>query len=325
MLCIHSKNRDPYFNLAAEEYLLRQTEDDVFLLWQSNPVVVIGKHQNALAEVNYRFVRSHGIRVARRLTGGGAVYHDEGNLNFSFIRQGEPGKLVDFGSFIEPIISFLKTMGIEAHRGSKNEILVNDKKISGNAEHVYKNRVLHHGTLLYNSDLGILRESIKRSSGRYVDKAVQSNRSSVMNLADCLGTAMGITDFQKALFENVMNNRRGQLFIPDEKLLTAIQQLANEKFNTWAWIFGWSPDYEFENSWQSGNLDIAISLRTHRGIITGCTLKSTIIPLHTVAMLSERLTGIAHEESQLRRALEPLTINSVLGHRELDDLVLSFF
>ena len=176
MLCIFSENRDPYFNLAAEEYLLRNTGDEIFMLWQSTPAVVVGKHQNALAEINYRYTTGKGIAVARRLSGGGTVYHDNGNINFTFIRQGEPGKLVDFSGFIEPVIRFMKITGVDAEKGSKHEILTQGKKISGNAGHVYKNRVLHHGTLLFNADMEILHESIRHAGGIYTDKAVQSNQ-----------------------------------------------------------------------------------------------------------------------------------------------------
>mgnify|MGYP001571114374 FL=1 len=123
MLCIRLLNRDPFYNLAAEEYLLKNSGDDIFMLWQSDPVVVVGKHQNALAELNYRFIRANGIAVARRLTGGGTVYHDRGNINFTFIRKGESGRLVDFGSFIAPVLEFLKKAGVEAVQGPKNEIL----------------------------------------------------------------------------------------------------------------------------------------------------------------------------------------------------------
>ncbi len=165
MLCIQSPSRDPYFNLAAEEYLLKQSTDDVFMLWQSSPVVVSGKHQNVYAEMNYRYIREKGILVARRLTGGGTVYHDPGNINFSFIRQGEAGKMVDFTGFIEPVIRFVNSLGVHASQGPKHEIMVNGKKISGNAEHVFKNRVLHHGTLLFDAaldELGLVNRAHRR-------------------------------------------------------------------------------------------------------------------------------------------------------------------
>jgi lipoate-protein ligase A len=325
MLCIHSKNRDPYYNLAAEEYLLKHSGEDLFMLWQSNPAIVVGKHQNTLAEINYRFVRSNGIRIARRLTGGGTVYHDAGNINFSFIRQGEPGRLVDFDSYIQPVISFLKTIGIEATRGLKNEILVAGKKISGNAEHVYKNRVLHHGTLLYNTDLNILRESIGSGGGKYADKAVQSNRSSVLNLVECINPALNIKEFQEALLEYVMKNYQGRQFETGKDQNMAIRQLTAEKYNTWEWIYGWSPDYAFENVWRTNSTAITIKLEAHRGIITGCTLVSPIIPSEMAAMINDQLTGTPHEESNILKTLEAMGFKSILDKRELEDLVLSFF
>jgi lipoate-protein ligase A len=325
MLCIHSKNIDPFYNLAAEEHLLKHSGAEVFMLWQSAPAVIVGKHQNTLAEINYRFTRDNGIRIARRLTGGGTVYHDQGNINFSFIRQGEPGRLVDFGSFIEPVISFLKIIGIEANRGLKNEILVNGKKISGNAEHVYRNRVLHHGTLLYNVDLNMLKESIRPGGGKFNGKAVQSNRSIVLNLAECISPVMNIRDFQEALLGYVMKKYHGRFFEPDEHQKMAIQQLACEKYNTWDWIYGWSPDYEFINVWQINNHEIALELKTHRGIISGCTLKSPVIPSEMATKFSNRLTGIPHEESNIRTTLEASGFRSIFENRELEELVLAFF
>jgi lipoate-protein ligase A len=325
MLCIHSESSDPYYNLAAEEYLLKQSTEAVFMVWQSTPAVVVGKHQNALAEINYRFVRDRGILVARRLSGGGAVYHDDGNINFSFILQGEPGKLVNFAGFIEIVTRFLKTYDIEAHQGLKNEILVNDKKISGNAEHVNKNRVLHHGTLLVNADLNILRESIRQGNGKYTDKAVQSNRSSVMNLAECLNPAITMADFQAALLDFVMQHYHGRLYELEEYQKMAIRQLAAEKYNTWAWIYGWSPDYEFENLWRTNMHEIVIQLSTHRGIITRCNIKSPVIASELTAMISDQLLGKDHEEGNIRKTLEASELRLILDNRDIEDLVLAFF
>lgn len=325
MLCIQSKSNDPYFNLAAEEYLLKNSREDIFMLWQSKPVVVVGKHQNTLAEINYRYIRSVAISVARRLTGGGAVYHDAGNINFTFIRQGEPGKLVDFAGFIAPVIGFLKSIGVDAVRGPKNEILVNERKISGNAEHVYKNRVLHHGTLLYNSDLDTLRKSINRGDGIYNDKAVKSNRSSVINLANCISPVMSIEAFQAALLEYIVGNHQGTLFNPGDDPDPEIRRLATEKYRTWEWIYGWSPDYEYHNQWRSSRYDMEIKLATHRGLITSCTLRSSLIQPKLTEMVSEKLTGISHDEIKIQKILETSDLISILDKRELEDLVLAFF
>jgi lipoate-protein ligase A len=265
------------------------------------------------------------IPIARRLTGGGTVYHDQGNINFTFIRQGEPGKLVDFGGFIAPVISFLKKMGIEAIPGQKNEILVNGKKISGNAEHVYKNRILHHGTLLYNADLERLRESIKLSTGRYFDRAVQSNRSSVMNLIDCINPVPSIHDFCESFLQDVQLNFMGKPYTPCEEEQTAIQQLAAEKYKSWEWVFGWSPDYDYHRDYRTGNIGINIDLSAHRGIITRCMLRFTVFPRDSLEVLAAKLTGTPHEENNIRSKLTECGLKDVVNKKDFEDLVLSFF
>ncbi|MFO7370704.1 MAG: lipoate--protein ligase [Bacteroidales bacterium] len=322
---MHSLNTNPYFSLALEEHLLKKFTDDFFILWQSEPAVVVGKHQNVLAEINYRFVRDNGIRVARRLSGGGTVYHDAGNINFTFIRTGKPGKLVDFGKYIKPVTGFLKSLGVDAVPGPKNEISVEGKKISGNAEHVHKNRVLHHGTLLYNSNLVSLNAAISRNSGKFTDKAVQSNRSRVVNLTECLLQEMTVVQLMEAFLNYVIVNYDGRLIEIANQDQTEVEQLIREKYNTWEWIYGWSPDYEFENTWQRGDVKIKLYLKTHRGIITACNLGSSGISPEILNGIQQRLTGLRHEESEIKSVLESSELNSSLTGSELTDLVLAFF
>jgi lipoate-protein ligase A len=322
---MHAATSDPYFNLATEEHLLKCSDEDYFILWQSDPVIVVGKHQNTFAEINYQYVRDSNIRVARRLTGGGTVYHDHGNINFTFIRRGETGKLVDFVLYIEPVIGFLKTFGIEAHRGVKNEMLVKDRKVSGNAEHVYKNRVLHHGTLLFNADIQMLEEATRPGTGKYTDKAVHSNRSTVMNLTECLDKPITIKDFQEAFMDYMLKNFNGSRYILDDNHNKAIQQLAHEKYRTWEWIYGWSPDYEFENTWQGSNLEIIIQAKIHRGIITSSTIRSQGISPEMAGRINDGLTGILHEENSILANLELSGFRPILTKTELRSLVLAFF
>jgi lipoate-protein ligase A len=326
MLCLEVHITDPFFNLAAEEYLLRNSEEEFFMLWQSIPAVVTGKHQNALAEINYRFLRESGIPVARRLTGGGTVFHDQGNINFTFIRKGEPGKLVDFAAFVNPVILFLKSLGIEAHEGPKHEILTNGMKISGNAEHIYKNRVLHHGTLLFNTDLKILHESIRQDKKKYTDKAVQSNRSTVINLSDCLHNRMPLENFKRSLFSFILSHSGGKPFLPDDHQKQAIQKLANEKYKSWEWIYGWSPDYLFTNEYHHNDLHISISLNTHRGYITQCNLGTNNPAFDNLCNLSNNLIGEPHKEMKIRDLLIRAGMIEIMKDRkEFEELVYAFF
>ena len=165
MNILDSPYTDPRYNIAAEEYLLKETEDDYAFFYVNSPSLIIGKHQNSYSEINLEYIRSNRIPVIRRISGGGTVWHDMGNLNFSFILNGEEGKLVNFREYAQPVVDFLNTLGVKASFGSRNEILVEGLKISGNAEHIHRNRVLHHGTLLFNSDLDALKRSLLVEQG----------------------------------------------------------------------------------------------------------------------------------------------------------------
>ncbi|HLO61264.1 MAG TPA: hypothetical protein VK179_21110 [Bacteroidales bacterium] len=322
MFCIYSDNTDPYFNLAAEEYYLRNSSDEYFILWKSVPSVICGKHQNVLSEINYPFLRQKGIRVARRLTGGGTVYHDEGNINFTFIKNGEPGKLVDFTSFISPVIRFLQTLNLQAVQGPKHEIMVNGLKVSGNAEHVFRNRVLHHGTLLFESDLDVLNRAITRENGTYSDKAVQSNRSTVTNLSTCLNGRLDIDLFCGLFFNFIKSECGGSDYNPLKEVIT-ISELADTKYRSADWIFGWSPDYVFRNT--VPEFGLTIELTVHRGFIASCAVISPVLPGVFVKMVNENLNGVQHTELPVRRVLELAGLNEFLPDGQKEEFVLFFF
>jgi lipoate---protein ligase len=325
MQCFISPNQDIYFNLALEEHLLMNKTRDFFVLWQSDTAVVVGKHQNTLAEINYRFVRDNGIQVARRLSGGGTVYHDHGNLNFTYISNGEPGKLVDFKRFIEPVIGFLGTLGLDAEQGSKNEILARGKKISGNAEHVYKNRVLHHGTLLFHSNLHLLHECLRVIPGRYKDKAVQSNRSSVINISDCLNNGMELAAFKSAFLDFMLARSGGELFELNEKEFKTISDLADLKYRSWDWTYGWSPDYELNSNFQFQKMDCRIFIKIHRGIMKDCLLVSKKIPEEDIARLMELMRDCRHHPEALGKVIKAWKYPAISQENVIGEMVWSFF
>jgi lipoate-protein ligase A len=321
MLCIDSQNCNPYYNLAAEEIFLKQSDEDFFMVWESEPSVIIGKHQNTLSEINYRFISDNKVKVARRLTGGGTVYHDRGNINFSFIRNGEPGRLVDFHSFIEPVLLFLASHGVDSVQGPKHEIIACNGKISGNAEHVYKNRVLHHGTLLFDTDLEMLRRSIVHIGGTFTGKAVQSNRSHVINMVQCLPQIMDISEFRSALFNYVKSFFNGKVHEPDVMVKAQIQRLADEKYRSWEWIYGWSPDYSFKNEWKNDRFTIYIGLEVHKGMIENCSLECTELSLYAAAGL---IKGNRHDEKNIRKSLEEAGLVAKMNLNDFESLVFSF-
>lgn len=268
MHCIQSKSDNIFFNLATEEYLLRNKSDDYLMIWQSKPSVVVGKHQNLLAEINPLYIRNNNIAVARRLSGGGAVYQDSGNINFSFIVNGVKGKLIDFRKFLKPVTDFLEFMGVSAKLGIRNDLFIEDKKVSGNAEHVYKERVLHHGTLLYNSNLNDLKASLSALSDSFVDKAVQSNRSSVTNIIDYMKIKPSVDGFIRDLFLYFMHyDTDPRLYEINKEDEAQISELVNSKYSTWEWIFGYSPTFLVKTKIFIENKEYLTLLKIARGMI----------------------------------------------------------
>jgi len=244
MLIINRKSSNPYFNITAEEYLVKNIDEPCFMLWQNSPSVIIGKHQNPLKEVNLEFTQKHSIPIIRRISGGGTVYHDLGNINYSFIDFGKRESLVNFAKYSQPIIDLLQKLKINAYLDGKSDLKINGLKFSGNASHVYKDRVLHHGTLLFNSDLNILNESIKIHKSTITDKAVNSNRTKVCNISEFLKIDTTIEEFKQELLLHIkMQFPQAKEVLFSKSQEQEIQKLADEKYTTWEWNFGYSPRY----------------------------------------------------------------------------------
>ncbi len=319
MKCILSKSTNPYFHLAAEEYLLRNSKDEFCIIWKSKPVVVVGKHQNALAEINYRFIRENGIRVARRLTGGGTVFHDEGNINFTFIKNGEPGKLVDFKKHVSPVIEFLRKLNIEATLGKKNELLMQGLKISGNAEHVFKNRILHHGTLLFSADLSKLEDAIHVQPHIYSDKAVKSNRSEITNLNCCLPPVYSAGRFMSELFEFLSRGEKNEIVDLSTEQEERVNQLIREKYESWEWIFGYSPKYSFKKTVSLINGDFNLSMDIIKGIISHITVSYNPWNCEFIKRFEKTLVNVKHDYDSISQVLLNIEgIESAITSRTLE-------
>lgn len=308
MLCIYLKTQDPYFCLAAEEYLLKNFDDDIFMLWQSENTVVVGKHQNALAEINYPFVRKNNIKVARRISGGGTVFHDAGNVNFAFIKNVFSPAEVSFKIFTQPVVSALAKLGIEVTTSGRNDLLIGDLKISGNAEHIYKNRVLHHGTLLFNTDLQNLGQAIKVIPGKYESKAVQSNRSPVTNISDYLKKKIPVEEFIRFLLGVQLEDNANSILELSENDIQNIHKLSTEKFETWEWNFGYSPKYSFINTFEEDGKYVEIALFIVKGIVKSCMIKGNYFSSQTSKELISTIRGNKHHyesiESGIKKVLK---------------------
>ena len=326
MLCITSPSHDPYFNLASEEYLLKCLQEDFFLLYRNSPSIVVGKHQNTLAEINSDFVQERGIVVARRISGGGTVFHDMGNLNFAFITSGKEGEMVDYARYTQPVIDAMKSMGLDVSLGKRNELLLGKKKISGTASHVFKRRSLHHGTLLFSSRMEDLSDALKVQPDRFNDRAVKSVRSKVTNIQDHLVEKIGLDDFQNQLLGHIFNNMdNASLYQYNDQDMNEIQRLSDSKFSTWEWNFGYSPKYEFSKKlvFNSGNL--ALHMNVEKGIIRKVNIEGEFMTTRDIRGLEDVLVGTIHDPETLRNRLSGINVADYITGLDNEVLLSGMF
>jgi len=306
MLCIHVQNNDPFFCLAAEEYLLRNFKEDIFLLWQSHNAVVVGKHQNLMGEVNYPFCIKNNISLARRISGGGTVFHDAGNVNFSYIKNVESPAGISFKMFTQPIVDALAKLGVKAVTSGRNDLQAEGKKISGNAEHIFKNRVLHHGTLLFSSDLKNLGQAIKVVPGKYQSKAVRSIRSEVANISSFLKKQISIEEFTRFFLNTQLEKKGSSEYRLNERDKAQTAKLAEEKFTTWDWIYGYSPAYSFRNKTETDGKTLEVKLKVKKGTIQECRVSGGYFSGEQVYALTRELPGKRHDYTTIRQILNKI-------------------
>lgn len=326
MLCILSPSNDPYFNLASEEYLLKNVEEDVFLLYRNLPSIVVGKHQNSLAEINYPFVVEQGIVVARRISGGGTVFHDLGNLNFAFVSSGKEGELVDYGKHTKPIIDAMATMGLKVRLGKRNELLLGKKKISGTASHVFKRRVLHHGTLLFSSRMKDLTNALKVQAHSFSDRAVKSVPSQVTNIQDHLVEKMELDDFQNRILAYIFKSTENAIdYHFNEQDLKDIQQLRDNKFSTWEWNFGYSPKYQFSKNLVFKTGTLALHMNVEKGVIREVNFEGEFMTAKDIHKLEDVLVGTIHDPETLRKRLSGINVADYITGLENEVLLSGMF
>lgn len=245
MRYLESHSHDPRWNLALEQYIFDHADRShgYLMLWQNENTIVVGKYQNTVGEINNEYVRDKGITVVRRLSGGGAVYHDLGNLNFTFIVDANDAERINFRMFCEPVMRALATFGVTAELSGRNDITVDGKKISGNAQYLREGRVMHHGTILFDSDPTVIGGALKVDREKLASKGVKSVVSRVTNLRGYLPEGVTLADFKARLVEELAKTEPMEQMTLSEEDLARIDQIKRERYDTWEWNYGRSPGY----------------------------------------------------------------------------------
>ena len=322
MKIIISPTYSPEFNIASEEYLIKNFKEDIFLLYINNPTIIIGKHQNTLAEIDINYVKEQNISIVRRLSGGGAVYHDRGNLNFSFITNINKERTIDFFKHTLPIINSLKSLNVDAHFEGRNDLTIDGKKFSGNASHIYKNRICHHGTILFNSDLNVLSKSLKPDSKKFEGKSIKSVQSRVTNIIDHLQKPISIVELRSIIINYVKSEYPDSNNYSLSNLdIDIINQLVENKYNTWEWNFGKSPEYNFTKSIKTPAGNIQSYLFVENGIIKSVHFFGDYFETCQDEYMINKIRGIRHDKNELSHVLSQYDINKYFVGFSMEDIL----
>ncbi|GIN84076.1 lipoate-protein ligase LplJ [Heyndrickxia sporothermodurans] len=315
---------DPRINLAIEEYALNNLDiNETYLLFYINqPSIIIGRNQNTIEEINTEYVEKNNIIVVRRLSGGGAVYHDLGNLNFSFITKDDGESFHNFLKFTEPVIEALKELGVNAELSGRNDIQVGGRKISGNAQFSTKGRMFSHGTLMLDSEIENVVSALKVKKDKIESKGIKSIRSRVANISEFLDEKMPMEQFRQLLLSSIFG---GSENIQEYKLTDEdwekIHKLSEERYQNWEWNYGKSPKFNLQHTHRFPVGGIDVRLEVNKGIIENCKIYGDFFGVGNVQDIEEKLTGIRYERSDIDSALKDINVKHYFGNITKEELI----
>lgn len=315
---------DPSYNLAMEQYVFDCLPRDrmYFMLWQNDNAIIVGKYQNTIAEINEEAVRERGIRVVRRLSGGGAVYHDMGNLNFTFITDVGESNALDLKLFCEPVVRTLATLGVKAEVNGRNDITIDGKKFSGNSQYIRQGRVMHHGTIMFDSDLSVVSEALRVDPTKIQTKGIRSVRSRVTNVAEHLPEKVTLPEFRRILLENILKENPGEAYPLTQDDLAAVEKLRAERYATWDWNYGFSPVCTMLRRRRVDGCGlIEAYITVEHGKIAALTFKGDFFSASEPDELAAHFVGCTPYRAGYEKALGDVDVSRYFAGLQKDELI----
>lgn len=318
MIFVDNKRiHDPRINLAIEEYLLKTMDvekDPVLLFYINQPSIIIGKNQNTIEEINTDYVEDNGIIVVRRLSGGGAVYHDLGNLNYSFITRDDGDSFMNYKKFTQPVVDALAKMGVHAELSGRNDILAEGRKVSGNAQFSTKGRMFSHGTLMFDTEIDAVVSALKVKKDKIESKGIKSIRSRVANISEFLKDKMTVEEFRLEILKSIFGGEENiRYYELTEEDWANIHKLSAERYQTWEWNYGKSPRFNIQKTHRFPTGGIDIRLEVNHGIIKEAHIFGDFFGVGDMADVEQRLVGTNYDRTAIAEALTDIDIPTYFG------------
>ena len=316
---------DPRVNLAIEEYILRNLdiEKDSYLLFYINqPSIIIGRNQNTIEEINTDYVEENGVIVVRRLSGGGAVYHDLGNLNFSFITKDDGESFHNYKKFTQPVVDALANLGVQAELSGRNDILAEGRKVSGNAQYATKGRMFSHGTLMFNLDIDAVVNALKVKQDKIESKGIKSVRSRVTNILPFLKEEITIEQFKLEILKSIFGGEEKiNYYELTEEDWDKIHEISRSRYQTWDWNYGKSPRFNIQKTerFPSGGIDIR--LEVNKGIIEEVKIYGDFFGVGEVTEIEQLLIGVQYSREAIAEKLGDIDIAHYFGGITKEDFL----